>query len=1700
MPMHSSSLRRGVALALAGLWLAGASSTVLGARTELDLSGAWQYQKVAALSFPPPATNWSSATVPGYLSGWNYERAWFRKSFTVPASMAGTRLKLRFGGAKFQTQVWLNGTFIGTYLNGYEPFEFDVTAQALVGQNNDLVVGVSDWTALFAQPVDFSQKPAGTEPRDFVKTNLLAPIGGRYDLYGLWQPVKLLSVPAVSIAEVFALPSVRTQQLTVRVTLRNDGPMSQTVTLTNRVLDSNGPVLLLPAQQLTLPGGAMTNLEVSAAWTNAHRWSHLDPFLYVLENTVTSGAGADTVQTRFGFREFWVQGDRCFLNGTPINLLASAMWPPSSFITNGQIRKVFQDVKAGNNVALRLHTQPWDYRWYDIADEVGILLVEECAVWCDPGAYRLSDPAFWANYAQHVTAAVKRDWNHPSIILWSLENEILHCGGARLSTNAAPQLAALGRLAKGLDPTRPITYEADLDPGGEADILGLHYPYEFPDHQVWPNAAYWMDQYIARDWVPGGQWRWDRTKPLYIGEFLWVPGTSAQDFTILFGDDAYSDPGYYRNLAKAQTWRMAVEAYRSYGVNGLGPWTMFEDPAVNGSLFDLNPGSNTLYQAQQAAYHPNAVFVEEYSPRCFAGETATRNLRVYHDRMAAGNLTLRWRAGAGAWQSRAFTMQPADRRRETVTFGVPSATGSFTLEIQVLEGAATLFSNRLPYVAMARSTLSRPAGVNLGVFDPYGSVAPRLTSSGVPFATVTNLSTETYAGFNVFVVGREALTNDTVIEAGRLTVAAKWQDFMLRGGWVLVLEQTNYPAWMPYDLRVTSFDASHAFPNAAHPVMQGLTTNELRWWAGDHRVVTRALAAPSRGSFRVLAGIGSPSGLEYAAAVEMPVGSGGLLCAQWLVTERFDAEPLAGVLLQRMLDYCAPTAPHLALRPAGLVAESNSAPAVKLAELGLISENLLGRPMNFSSATHPVVVVAGSDAVWQSAAAQLAGLASYVDGGGKLVLHRPSSQFVAAAKATLFPRLDAVDARLGRVLRRDPTNAAVRLTSHDLFWIETPGTWNQAEVASTNVARRFYRKQFNLPTYATIQVENMPIKTSGGSAAGGWWLYSAGYVAQNISVSQAGLHLFNVKARGTPAAGGWPQMSLKIDGRAQDSVSVTSTQIAFYTVSADLTPGVHQLALSFDNDFYAAPEDRNLFLDEIRWGFDSDTTTTPLASPGVVAQVRRGSGVVMLDEVMWESETKNATKAGRYAATLLTGLGAALRLPGATSLEAEAMTNVNINAYGVAGGIVYANSGGRIQNNVRFTTSGNYVFDLIAGGQPMSNIWPLVAFKLDGVTRTNLAVNTASLSHFTFVLPVTAGTHLVGLDFVNDGYAPPEDRNVFYDRLLIAPETPPPGPPLINLIQPAPGTVLPAGTPVNLLADASDFDGAVTNVTFFADGTRLAEDDALPYNFTWTNPPAGYHALTATAADNRGLSATSAPVTFAVLPSPVTLVATGSVWRYLDDGSDQGAAWRAITFADSLWKSGPAKLGSNDNPRTTINLGPVNARFITTWFRHSFVLSNAAAYTNLAFRVLRDDGAVVWLNDTELFRMNMTNSGPITYTNLALTAVEGAEETIYFLTNVAAAALRNGTNVLAVELHQVNRATTDAGFDLELVAQAQPPPPAPQLSWTLTGGNLVLGWAAGPGTFAVETATNLIPPVSWIPGAVTNPLTESQRFFRLRWP
>lgn len=161
------------------------------------------------------------------------------------------------------------------------------------------------------------------------------------------------------------------------------------------------------------------------------------------------------------------------------------------------------------------------------------------------------------------------------------------------------------------------------------------------------------------------------------------------------------------------------------------------------------------------------------------------------------------------------------------------------------------------------------------------------------------------------------------------------------------------------------------------------------------------------------------------------------------------------------------------------------------------------------------------------------------------------------------------------------------------------------------------------------------------------------------------------------------------------------------------------------------------------------------------------------------------------------------------------------------------------------------------------------------------------------------------------------------------------------------------------------------------------------------------------------------------------LVQQGSVWRVLDDGTNQAAAWREPGFDDSGWVSGRAELGYGDGDEATVvGYGPDPGRkVVTTYFRSSFHVADASPYAAVRLQLLRDDGAIVYLNGAEVVRSNMP-AGAVTHTTRA--AANASDEDVFLVFDVPAMLLRSGVNVLAVEIHQATASSSDISFDLSM--------------------------------------------------------------------
>jgi lysophospholipase L1-like esterase len=330
----------------------------------------------------------------------------------------------------------------------------------------------------------------------------------------------------------------------------------------------------------------------------------------------------------------------------------------------------------------------------------------------------------------------------------------------------------------------------------------------------------------------------------------------------------------------------------------------------------------------------------------------------------------------------------------------------------------------------------------------------------------------------------------------------------------------------------------------------------------------------------------------------------------------------------------------------------------------------------------------------------------------------------------------------------------------------------------------------------------------------------------------------------------------------------------------------------------------------------------------------------------------------------------------------------------------------------------------------------------------------------------------------------------------------------VSFINPPNNAIYDPPANITFMASASDPDGNLARVDYYLENGLFAMAFSPPYAVTLNTVPAGTYDWRCVATDAGGLSVTSALRRVTVRQGPISLIATGAIWRYFDtNGMDLGTAWRATNYDDSTWRAGASKLGFGDPATTMVDSTPTR---VTTYFRTRFTLANPAAITNLTFGVMRDDGAVVYLNGTEVFRTGM-NPGTVLNSTLASNAISGAEETTWFTNTTASPSLLvAGTNVVAVEVHQGSTSSSDLGFNLLLVAGAAPFSSPVTLSRQRVGNNLMFSWPAGSGWNLYATPA-LKADAQWIrimtgittmnsQSFYTAPTTSPAQFFRLCQP
>jgi beta-galactosidase len=403
----------------------------------------------------------------GKLPWWGV--GWYRKHFALPASDAGRRIYLDIDGAMSYASVWINGHYVGGWPYGYASWRVDLTPYAKPGQENVLAIRLDN------PPRSSRWYPGGGIYRNvwLVKTSPL-----HVAQYGTYVTTPMVSTAAATVS--------------VQVTVQNDLAQDASVQVSTDIyaLDASGKRSGAPVAHLERPetakvaAGRQAHLSQALAVANPRLWSIASPERYVALTTVTSnGAVVDTVQTPFGIRSATFDAARGFLlNGVHVPIqgvcLHHDLGALGTAINVHAIERQLKILREMGVNAIRTSHNPPAPELLDLADRMGFVVLDEAfdawRVQKTPNDYHL---LFDDWHDKDLRAMVRRDRNHPSVIAWSIGNEIPEQGrseGWKLS-------ARLAEIVRGEDRTRPVTSAYNHTESGyngfesTVDLFGYNY-------------------------------------------------------------------------------------------------------------------------------------------------------------------------------------------------------------------------------------------------------------------------------------------------------------------------------------------------------------------------------------------------------------------------------------------------------------------------------------------------------------------------------------------------------------------------------------------------------------------------------------------------------------------------------------------------------------------------------------------------------------------------------------------------------------------------------------------------------------------------------------------------------------------------------------------------------------------------------------------------------------------------------------------------------------------------------------------------------------------------------------------------------------------------------------------------------------------------------------------------------------------------
>lgn len=428
------------------------------------ISGGGIYSDEARVTEGPFETTSPGGGGAGYI---NAGTGWYRKAFKLPEGVRAKRVFVEFDGVYMDSDVWLNGVHLGNRPYGYSSFQYELTPHLKAGGETNVLA---------------------------IRAVVQQPCSRWYSGAGIYRHVRLTISGAVHIARwgtYVTTPQVSAEKATVRVETRvqNQSASAQPVALETVVLDDAGRRTAVSRSTQTVRADGSSVFEQLLEVPRPRLWSLDAPRLYRVESKVrVNGRTEDAGLTTFGIRTFEFTTDKgFFLNGKHVDIRGVCLHHDQgslgAAVRKRAIERQLEIMKRMGSNAIRTSHNPPDPELLDLCDRMGFLVMDEAFDEWKRSKTTYGYGRFFDEWSERdLVDMIRRDRNHPSIVLWSIGNEI----SEQNSADAFEMSRRLADISHREDPTRPVTAGCNLPEAAvrsgfskPLDVLGVNYQIPF---------------------------------------------------------------------------------------------------------------------------------------------------------------------------------------------------------------------------------------------------------------------------------------------------------------------------------------------------------------------------------------------------------------------------------------------------------------------------------------------------------------------------------------------------------------------------------------------------------------------------------------------------------------------------------------------------------------------------------------------------------------------------------------------------------------------------------------------------------------------------------------------------------------------------------------------------------------------------------------------------------------------------------------------------------------------------------------------------------------------------------------------------------------------------------------------------------------------------------------------------------------------